>query len=191
MSGEFSMRTFIGTIVSALILAPSLFAQVPTSGNIFIGYSYNRATATVDNATNLNGWNGSLEGKIFPFVGLVADFSGYYGSASVPASCPAIIGGGPCLTNLDMSEHNFLFGPRVSFSAGRFRPFAHVLFGASHINVNGFGSDTSFGSAYGGGLDYRVKGPLHWRFQADYLQTRFFSQTQNDFRFSTGIVFHF
>jgi len=36
-----------------------------------------------------------------------------------------------------------------------------------------------------------VKGPLHWRFQADYLQTRFFSQTQNDFRFSTGIVFHF
>jgi len=121
------MRTFIGTIVSALILAPSLFAQVPTSGNIFIGYSYNRATATIDNATNLNGWNGSLEGKIFPFVGLVADFSGYYGSASVPASCPAIIGGGPCLTNLDMSEHNFLFGPRVSFSAGRFRPFAHVL----------------------------------------------------------------
>ena len=68
------MRTFIGTIVSALILAPSLFAQVPTSGNIFIGYSYNRATATVDNATNLNGWNGSLEGKIFPFVGLVVRF---------------------------------------------------------------------------------------------------------------------
>ena len=151
------MRTFIGTIVSALILAPSLFAQVPTSGNIFIGYSYNRATATIDNATNLNGWNGSLEGKIFPFVGLVADFSGYYGSGNVPASCPAIIGGGPCLTNLDMSEHNFLFGPRVSFSAGRFRPFAHVLFGASHININGFESDTSFGSAYGGGLDYRVK----------------------------------
>ena len=62
------------------------------------------------------------------------------------------------LTNLDMSEHNFPFGPRVSFSAGRFRPFAHVLFGASHININGFESDTSFGSAYGGGLDYRVKG---------------------------------
>jgi hypothetical protein len=185
------MRTFVATIVSALALAPTLFAQIPTGGNIFIGYSYNRTTLTVDNGTNLNGWNGSLEGKIFPFVGLVADLSGYYGSGGVPAACPVIIGGGPCLSNANTREHNVLFGPRVSFSARRFRPFAHALVGVSRVNVDGFGSDTSFGSAYGGGLDYRLKGPLHWRFQGDYLQTRFFSQTQNDFRFSTGIVLHF
>jgi hypothetical protein len=152
---KFSMRTFIGTVVSALILAPSLFAQVPTSGNIFIGYSYNRATATIDNATNLNGWNGSLEGKIFPFVGLVADFSGYYGSGNVPASCPAIIGGGPCLTNLDMSEHNFLFGPRVSL---RQDAFVHSLTccSAHRTSTSTVLNRTSSGSAYGGGLDYRV-----------------------------------
>lgn len=172
--------------------ASSAFAQIPIvpSGNIFIGYSYNRATLNIDNGTNLNGWNGSLEGKIFPFVGLVADLSGYYGNGNVPAGCP-VVGGGPCLLNTHTSEHNVLFGPRVSFSAGRFRPFAHVLVGVSRINADGFGSDTSFGSAYGGGLDYKLGGPLHWRFQGDYLQTRFFSQTQNDFRFSTGVVFHF
>ena len=150
--------------------ASCAFAQIPAvpSGNIFVGYSYNRATLNVDGKSNLNGWNGSLEGRIFPFIGLVAD-----------------------LTNLNTKEHNFLFGPRVSFSAGRFRPFAHVLIGVSRVTVDGFGSDTSFGSAYGGGLDYKLGGPLHWRFQGDYLQTRFFSNTQNDFRFSTGIVFHF
>jgi hypothetical protein len=183
------MRAFIATGVFALILTSTLFAQVPTSGNIFIGYSYNRATLNVDNGTNLNGWNGSLEGKIFPFVGLVADLSGFYGSGGVPAACP--VSGSPCLINANTHEHNFLFGPRVSFSVGRFRPFAHALVGVSRISVDGFGSDTSFGSAYGGGIDYRLKGPIHWRLQGDYLQTRFFSQTQNDFRFSTGIVLHF
>ena len=183
------MRAFIATSVFALILTSNLFAQIPTGGNIFIGYSYNRATLTVDNGTNLNGWNGSLEGKIFPFVGLVADLSGFYGSGGVPAACP--VSGSPCLINTNTREHNFLFGPRVSMSVGRFRPFAHALVGVSHINVDGFGSDTSFGSAWGGGLDYRLKGPIHWRFQGDYRQTRFFSQTQSDFRFSTGVVLHF
>jgi opacity protein-like surface antigen len=172
--------------------ASCAFAQIPAvpSGNIFIGYSYNRATLNVDGKSNLNGWNGSLEGRIFPFIGLVADLSGYYGNGNVTAACP-VAGGSPCLVNLNTKEHNFLFGPRVSFSAGRFRPFAHVLVGVSRITVDGFGSDTSFGSAYGGGLDYKLGGPLHWRFQGDYLQTRFFSNRQNDFRFSTGIVFHF
>ena len=115
----------IGVCFVVCAAASSAFAQVPfvPSGNIFVGYSYNRATLTVDNATHLNGWNGSLEGKIFPFVGLVADLSGYYGNGNVPAACPVVVGG-PCLLNAHTSEYNVLFGPRVSFSAGRFRPFA-------------------------------------------------------------------
>ncbi len=100
----------------------------------------------------------------------LADISGQYGSGT--------------------SLHNAIFGPRVSFSAGKFTPFVHALVGASHLGGSG-ASDTSFSDALGGGLDYRLIHGMGWRFQLDALQTRFFSERQNDVRFSTGIVLHF
>jgi hypothetical protein len=68
------------------------------------------------------------------------------------------------------------------------------LFGAGHVNVSTTGysaSDTSFAEALGGGLDYKLIPLISWRFQGDYLQTRFFGNTQNNGRFSTGIVLNF
>jgi hypothetical protein len=165
-------------------------AQVPTSGNVFFGYSYlNSDLSSIDRA-NANGWEGSLEGRVFPHVGLVADFSGHYGSQNFPLACP--VSPGPnCTFNADVTEHNVLFGPRVSASIGRFRPFAEAMFGVGHVNANAGGSDTSFSTAIGGGVDYRLFHVVGWRFQGDYLQTRFFGATQNNLRFSTGIVLHF
>jgi hypothetical protein len=43
----------------------------------------------------------------------------------------------------------------------------------------------------GGGVDYRIFRPIALRFEGDYLQTRFYSTTQNNLRLSTGIVFRF
>jgi len=74
---------------------------------------------------------------------------------------------------------------------GKFRPFAEALFGAGHVSTNGVGSDSSFATALGGGLDYRIIRPIAWRFQGDYVQTRFFGNTQNNVRISTGIVLRF
>jgi hypothetical protein len=77
---------------------------------------------------------------------------------------------------------------------GKFRPFAHALLGGGHINVSASGlsnSSTSFADALGGGLDYHLIPLISWRIQADALQTRFFSGTQNNVRVSTGIVVHF
>jgi hypothetical protein len=86
----------------------------------------------------------------------------------------------------------YLFGPRVSVSVGKLTPFAHALFGAGHESLNAVSaSDTSFATALGGGADYKQIPAVGWRFQGDFVQTRFFSNTQNDFRFSTGIVLHF
>jgi hypothetical protein len=80
----------------------------------------------------------------------------------------------------------------VSVSVGKIRPFAEALFGAAHVSVNNGGpSDTSFATALGGGIDYRIIRPIAWRFQGDYVQTRFFGATQNNVRFSTGIVLRF
>lgn len=185
------MRSIVPVSV-ILLFSTMAAAQIPTSGNVFLGYSYNRTGSfpgTSDSA-NLNGWEGSLEGKIFPFVGIVADISGHYGSVTPPVSCVGGIAG--CTpSSVDGKIHSFLFGPRVSVSVGRFTPFAHGLVGVSHISDSFSDSDTSFAYAVGGGIDYKLIPALAWRFQGDRLQTRFFSSTQNDFRFSTGIVLRF
>ena len=186
-----------GFIVSTLLLFAGLAsAQVPTSGNVFFGYSYyNTDLSSIDRA-NTNGWEASVEGKVIPFLGFVADFDSHYGSQNF-SGCgvpPPQLGGGVCPGgfNASVTEHNFLFGPRVSVSVGKFRPFAEALFGGAHVDANnGVGSDNSFATALGGGLDYKIIRPIAWRFQGDYVQTRFFSTTQNNVRLSTGIVLQF
>ncbi|MGA7930941.1 MAG: hypothetical protein WCA20_33735 [Candidatus Sulfotelmatobacter sp.] len=186
----------VGFIVLTWSLSAGLAsAQVPTSGNVFFGYSYYSTDLSSIDRANTNGWEASVEGKVIPFLGFVADVDSHYGSQNFPAPCPVVpVGGGAsaCSFNADVTEHNFLFGPRVSFSVGKFRPFAQALFGAAHVDANnGVGSDTSFATALGGGLDYKIIRPVAWRFQGDYVQTRFFGATQNNVRLSTGIVFRF
>jgi hypothetical protein len=166
-------RQFLVLLI--LLLPVGAFAE---SGNVFLGYSY--LNADVATRASLNGWNGSLEGKVFPFVGLVTDLSGHYGNEDFGTF------------KAQAHQYNFLFGPRVSVSVGAIKPFAHYLVGASRVSLsNSLGSDTSFSQAVGGGLDFKPVPLIGWRFQGDYLQTRFFNGKQNNFRFSTGIVLHF
>jgi opacity protein-like surface antigen len=118
--------------------------------------------------SNLNGWNGSVEGKVLPFVGLVADFSGHYGSVplAVNPTCTAVIGGTCSTLSASTNIYSFLFGPRVSVSVGKIRPFAHALIGAAHMSESSSllsGSDTSFAYALGGGLDYHLIPLISWR----------------------------
>jgi len=186
------------TVVCLLVcfLTTLSYAQLP-GGNAFIGYSYLNADLVSGSRTSLNGWNGSVEGKVLPFIGLVGDFSGHYGSPSVVSGgfCPVPVGSlpGGCVatTNSTTSEYNFLFGPRASFPIGKFRPFVHALLGAGHLSESASISSTSFADALGGGIDYHLIPLISWRIQADALQTRFFSSTQNNVRVSTGIVVHF
>jgi hypothetical protein len=173
-------------LIGLFLLATSAVAQLP-KGNVFFGYSYVRTDAFVpsfNNNANLNGWEGSLEGGVLPHIGIVADLSGHYGGQDFNFG------------RVDGSVYNFLFGPRVSVGVGKLTPFAHVLVGAGHVSASSRAaafstSDTSFADAIGGGVDYKLIPAVAWRFQADLLQTRFFSDTQNNFRFSTGIVVHF
>ena len=187
-------------VFSLFLLTSTPKAQILPKGNVFVGYSYNRAGTSQPGAfntdsSNLNGWEGSLEGKLLPFIGIVADVSGHYGSTTFAAPIDCTLAQPLCSPiHQDVKEYNFLLGPRVSVAVGKVRPFAHALFGAAHINLNGSGtsnSDTSFATAIGGGIDYHLLPLLGWRVQGDYLQTRFFSNKQNDFRFSTGLVLNF
>jgi hypothetical protein len=177
--------------VALLLLAGLASAQIPTSGNIFLGYSFeNASSSALDNLTrpNLQGWEGSLEGKLAPWVGLVTDFSGHYGSQTFVALTPD----GPINVKVTGHEYEVLFGPRVSVPVGKITPFGEFMIGLAHISSAGtFPTNTSFATALGGGIDYRLFRPIALRVEADYLRTTFFSTSQNNIRLSTGIVFRF
>jgi hypothetical protein len=182
-------------VVIAFILfgvAGLAMAQIPTSGNIYFGYAYyNTNLSSIDRA-NTNGWEATLEGKVLPFIGIIADFSGTYGGQNFAFPCP--VGPGPtglCAVHENVAINNFLFGPRVSVSVGRFRPFAQGVIGVAHVNAHTLATDTSFASGLGGGIDYRLLRVVAWRFQGDYIHTSVFSSHQNNARLSTGIVLRF
>jgi opacity protein-like surface antigen len=168
-------------------------AQLP-GGNIFLGYSYeNTNSSTLDldlSRSNLHGWEASFEGKLLPWVGLVADVAGHYGSQNFVELTP----NGPVNINVTGHQQEYLFGPRVSVPVGKFTPFAEGMVGFAHIHTGGTlpgPSNTSFATAVGGGVDYRVFHPLALRVEGDYIRTKFFNATQNNLRLSAGVVFRF
>lgn len=185
------MRKIAVVAILTVIMTGFAAAQIPTSGNVFFGYSYYNSSIN-GQRTSLNGWEGSVEGKVLPFIGIVGDFSGYDGSQNVTTcAVPVGVAPGPCIINTNFTEHNYLFGPRASISVGKIRPFAELLIGAGHVHINGGSSDTSFATAVGGGIDYRLVRLLAWRFQGDYIHTNLFNIAQNNLRLSTGIVVRF
>jgi hypothetical protein len=182
------MRKIAGILLGIFVAAGIAAAQIPTSGNVFVGYSFSRTDGFpgAPPAANLNGWEASLEGKFLPWIGIVADFGAGYGSGSLVRPCPLSF----CSSTTSLRRNTYLVGPRVSIPVGRFTPFAHALFGAAHLNDGGF-TETSFATALGGGLDYRLIHGLALRVQGDEIHTNFASTGENHFRFSTGIDIRF
>jgi len=190
------MRKIAYAVFGVLLWASLAAAQIPTSGNIFVGYSYeNTNWSGLDSGLgrpNLSGWEASLEGKVFPHVGIVTDFSGHYGSQNLTVPVPA--GPGPVTINVTGHEWELLFGPRLSIPVGKLTPFAEAMFGVAHVHNGGdFPStaNTSFATGFGGGIDYRLIKFFAVRLEVDYLKTRFYSTTQNNLRLSPGLVFRF
>ena len=185
----------IAIVAFGLFFSATLaFAQIPTSGNVFVGYSFEHTDwAGLDSGLsrpNLNGWGASLEGKVFPHLGIVSDFASHYGSENFTLATP----NGFQTEHVTGHEWEVLFGPRLSVSVGKFTPFAEGMVGIAHIHNGGTlpsSSNTSFASAVGGGLDYRLIRLVAVRVEADYVNTRFFSTSQNAVRLSTGIVLRF
>ena len=171
------MGKWLTGLVLVFMLVTGASAQILPKGNVFVGYSYNRLDLGGGDHGNLNGWIGSLEVKLLPFVGVAADVSGHYGAPN----------------GVKIQAYNFLAGPRFSVSLGKVRPFLHGMAGGARMSTSiaGFSdSDTSFAYVAGGGIDYKLK-LFRWRVQGDYLHTRLFGVKQGDIRLSTGLVFNF
>jgi|SRR5579863_6405938 len=185
-------------LFGALLLFTSVASAQDDSSKaeVFGGYSYLRVNPGFGApGLNFNGGSGSLAYNLNDWLGVVGDFGGYHWSGS----------------GVDGNVVSYLFGPKVSMHHGPITPFVHTLFGGAHasgtsaqcstdrVHGEGFitggcgsGSANAFSMALGGGVDWNATPHIGVRvIQAEYVLTRFFSNTQNNARISAGVVFRF
>lgn len=184
------MRDLVLVILAWSSLAPFSVAQSPPNlVEAFGGYSYLSSDFTGTVSGGASGWNFSGAVRLFRYVQVVGDFSGF--SPSAPNPCPSC-GGGP-----SASYKTYMGGPQVAVRIGRLQPFAHALFGATKGSFTRtdqqFGGDFSpLTYAFGGGVDVGLNRWLAVRGQIDVLNVG-----SQDFpnksmgRFSTGLVVRF
>ncbi len=206
------MRKFIAVALLLLGMASLAAAQAETPAvEIFGGYSlfhFDDQDLETDVNTaipgsgfvvnkNLHGWEAAVQFNATKSIGIVADFSGHYGTlAEVPSA------------GVSGNIYNFLFGPQFNYRTEKATIFAHALFGGNRLGVDSFTipvvppatfaaqSDTAFAMAFGGGLDFNATKKVAIRVaQFDYIYTNhtfsdygFDLPHQNNFRFSAGLV---
>ncbi|SRR6266700_2957093 len=184
-----------------------LSAQETPRVEVFGGYAFARIDDHVgptQRHINQQGWNASVAVNIFKYLGVVADFGGYYGTHRLPPFTPMVCLPCPGTTPNPFSAatrfHTYMFGPQASFRFHSLTPFVHGLFGGAHesgdlVPTTPFGSTSNSGFAYalGGGLDINFTRRFAYRGQADYMRFSLirFQPTENNVRFSTGVVFRF
>jgi hypothetical protein len=142
---------------------------------VFGGYSYTRFDSRsfgFTNNTNLNGYTFSPAYNLLYGFGVVAELSGQYGST--------------------LNFRDLALGPQFLHSRGNSRFFAHALIGDARtlVQVANTEGDTARAVVLGGGMDRDISPRFAIRlFQVDYIHSTLFNETQNNLRFSTGLVY--
>jgi hypothetical protein len=170
----------IAAAVLIVLLIPS--ASVPVQAQamprvqVFGGYSYTRFDSKsfgFTNDTNLNGYTFAPAYNLFYGFGVVAELSGQYGSK--------------------LNFRDLAVGPQFLYPRGSSRFFARVLIGDARtlVQVANTEGDTARAVVLGGGMDRDISRRFAIRlFQLDYIHSTLFKDTQNNLRFSTGLVYH-
>jgi outer membrane protein OmpA-like peptidoglycan-associated protein len=187
---------------SASSSATSRRGENTPGGEFFLGYSYvrfNTKTALLPGGTTISenfdfipGGIATLTGNVNNWLGFTADFGGYNLWD---------------VGHVDGRLYTYLFGPKFTFSRGKWSPFVDVLAGGARLTstLNTAFPDTrffnhsfhqnAFAGAAGGGLDVNASKHVAIRLiQAEYLVTRFSDNhdtMQNNIRASAGLVFRF
>jgi opacity protein-like surface antigen len=138
---------------------------------VFGGFHYTRL-----GGNNWIGANASVAKNLSPILGIVADVGVFNSSYSQESNGDAF--------EQKMHSYSIMAGPQVtSRISGKLTPFIHLLLGAVHekyeLNESLAGqaysdssSDTEFAISFGGGVDYKLRGPLAVRGQFDYMGFR-------------------
>jgi opacity protein-like surface antigen len=183
-----------------LFLSVTALAQEAPRAEVFGGYQFvdsngGQGESGASDRFELNGWNASLSGYYGRYFGLTADFAGSYAKPTVFI---------PPVGELAVSTHLYTFmgGPVIRIAnPTKFQPFIHALFGEAHVlgsaslaGVGGSvsGSNNGFAVALGGGSDIKIAPLIGIRpVQLDFLQTHVGGSTENNIRYSAGIVLRF
>jgi opacity protein-like surface antigen len=196
----------------ALMCAPAAFAQNRRDDysfyEFYVGYAYVRADNNADHfdkngaarfngaPVNLaservtyNGFTAEFNQNVTRHVGIVTSFTGSFDETGY-----ADLNTGRVF-NAKVQRYDLLIGPRYNWRTSRVTPFAHALFGLTHIRAKFDDplsprrkADTAFAMAFGGGLDIHASEHLDIRpIMVDYLPTFFNSTRQDNFRLGAGI----
>jgi hypothetical protein len=154
-------------------------AQLLPNGNVYAGVSYGQFENAGVNRQSYHGWNAAAEA--FPFARFThlsfdLDTSGFYRK-----------GVDGTLT----SQYNFLIGPQLSATMGKWRPFVHGMAGLQRVTTSG-NIYNPLAIDVGGGTDYKIFfRNFSWRVQGDYVRSRYATANNGAYRVSTGIVWRF
>jgi hypothetical protein len=191
-------KTFL-LLVTLLITVPQIVKAQRFQGvEFFGGYSYlqNNLSSTYSpfylaptpfgSNFALNGWQASITEKATDWLGLTQEFGGHYGTRQLQG------------INNHFSTFSILSGPRFYYPGLKgVTPFVHALFGYEQTTVELKGTNlkatgNSYAMAFGGGIDAGISRRLAIRLlQVDYYRPQVFGSSQNNLRFSAGIVVRF
>jgi len=199
----------------ALLCAPAVFAQNQKDYSFYefyVGYAYQRGNnnadffdanglATFNNRRvnfssedkNFNGVTAEFNQNVTRHIGIVTSFTANFNNTGY-----ADINSGR-LFQASVQRYDLMIGPRYNWRLDNVTPFAHALFGFSHMRASFDDtlspqrkSDTAFAMAFGGGADITLSKHVSLRaVQFDYFYTHFGGEGQNNFRIQSGIVYRF
>lgn len=205
------MTRFCLLFLIALMCAPVAFAQSRDDYSFYefyVGYAYVRAnnnanhfdksgTATFNGArvdlaserTDYHGFTAEFNQNVTRNVGIVTSFTGTFDNTGYVDTVTGRT------FNAKVQRYDLMIGPRYNWRTRRVTPFAHALFGLTHMRADFEDrlsprrkADTAFAMAFGGGLDIHASEHIDIRpIMIDYLPTFFDSKRQDNIRAGAGI----
>ena len=181
--GSYTPQRGISPIASGILFALLIVGSSVRAGaqdlprvQVLGGYSFTRFDSRsfgFADPSNLNGYIFSPAFNIIQGFGVVAELSGQYDSK--------------------LNFRDVAVGPQFLYPRGKTTFFGRFLVGdgRSFVKVANGEGDTTRAVIVGGGMDLDVTPRFAWRtFQVDYIHSTLFKDTQNNLRFSTGLVYH-
>jgi hypothetical protein len=157
----------------------TMSAGLDTRWQMSVGYQYFRFRAGTL-SKGLNGFGASVTYFKNDWFGIEGNVAGLFGSLTPTFKEKfAFYGGGVHLGARHMEK---------------FQPWAHVLFGGTHLAVTqtvGPSSFNGFGVVTGGGVDVMFKPNLGLRVNGDFVGSHMGGAWQKNFQFGVGIVLNF
>ena len=178
------MKTMIRVLLAVSMLGWGCGAAFAQSLEVSGGYSFQFVNPALGSGLSLNGWAAGAELSLpkLPLLShfsLAADFNGTYGKQD----------------GVKLHQYTYLAGPRFSQKLWRLRIFEDALLGNAHLSAKlGRMSDSTSSLAAEAGVGADIKLTRHFSLrpiQADYLITTHAQHIQNNFRYSSAVVWRF